>query len=111
MLSVITALEFFQHYFSEMGHRDLLVTQNLSQAIKQPTLSYLTRSVRRTGGFVLAGFSKVICALGLDLYRLRAIGPSIRVQTRTPPTGLPPLIAPQKFFNSPATHTKEGTGL
>ena len=26
------ALEFFQHYFSEMGHRDLLVTQNLSQA-------------------------------------------------------------------------------
>jgi hypothetical protein len=47
MLSVITALEFFQHYFSEMGHRDLLVTQNLSQAIKQPTLHYLTRSVRR----------------------------------------------------------------
>jgi hypothetical protein len=47
MLSVITALEFFQHYFSEMGHRDLLVTQNLSQAIKQPTISYLTRSVRR----------------------------------------------------------------
>ncbi len=47
MLSVITSLEFFQHYFSEMGHRDLLVTQNLSQAIKQPMLSYLTRSVRR----------------------------------------------------------------
>ena len=39
--------EFFQHYFSEMGHRDLLVTQNLSQAIEQPTLDYLTRSVRR----------------------------------------------------------------
>jgi hypothetical protein len=36
MLSVITSLEFFQHYFSEMGHRDLLVTQNLSQAIEQP---------------------------------------------------------------------------
>jgi hypothetical protein len=32
MLSEITVLEFFQHYFSEMGHRDLLVTQNLSQA-------------------------------------------------------------------------------
>ena len=47
MLSVITALEFFQHYFSELGHRDLLVTQNLSQAIEQPTLDYLTRSVRR----------------------------------------------------------------
>jgi hypothetical protein len=47
MLGVITALEFFQHYFSEMGHRDLLVTQNLSQAIEQSTLSCLTRSVRR----------------------------------------------------------------
>ena len=56
MLSVITALEFFQHYFSEMGHRDLLVTQNLSQAIKQPTLSYLKRSVRRR-----AAMSKRIC--------------------------------------------------
>jgi len=30
-----------------MGHRDLLVTQNLSQAIEQQTLHYLTRSVRR----------------------------------------------------------------
>ena len=47
MLSVITSLEFLQHYFSEMGHRDLLVTQNLSQTVEQPTLSYLTRSVRR----------------------------------------------------------------
>src|SRR5713101_5350018 len=47
MLSVITSLEFFQHYFSELGHRDLLVTQNLSQAIEQQTLHYLTRSVRR----------------------------------------------------------------
>ena len=26
-LGVITTLEFFQHHFSEMGHRDLLVTQ------------------------------------------------------------------------------------
>src|SRR5467141_2242458 len=26
-LSVITTLEFFQHHFSQMGHRDLLVTQ------------------------------------------------------------------------------------
>ena len=38
MLRVITTLEFFQHHFSEMGHRDLLVTHNLSQAIKQPPL-------------------------------------------------------------------------
>jgi len=55
MLSVITSLEFFQHYFSEMGHRDLLVTQNLSQAIKQPTLHYLTRSVRRRAATSYAG--------------------------------------------------------
>ena len=26
-LRVITTLEFLQHHFSEMGHRDLLVTQ------------------------------------------------------------------------------------
>jgi hypothetical protein len=55
MLSVITALEFFQHYFSEMGHRDLLVTQNLSQAIEQQTLHYLTRSVRRRAATLYAG--------------------------------------------------------
>jgi len=27
MLRVIKTLEFLQHHFSEMGHRDLLVTQ------------------------------------------------------------------------------------
>src|SRR6516225_7188271 len=27
ILRIIKTLEFFQHYFSEMGHRDLLVTQ------------------------------------------------------------------------------------
>jgi hypothetical protein len=47
MLSVITLLGFFQHCFSEMGHRDLLVTQNLFQTVEQPTLQYLTRSFRR----------------------------------------------------------------
>jgi hypothetical protein len=56
VLSVL-AVEFFQHYFSEMGHRDLLVTQNLSQAIEQQTLHYLTRSVRRR-----AATSKRACA-------------------------------------------------
>jgi hypothetical protein len=30
-LGVISMLEFFQHHFSEMGHRDLPVTQNLTQ--------------------------------------------------------------------------------
>src|SRR6516162_7634796 len=27
ILRIIKTLEFFQHYFSEMGHKDLLVTQ------------------------------------------------------------------------------------
>src|SRR5258708_36697951 len=47
MLSVITALEFFQHYFSEMGHRNTSCDPHLHQVIEQPTLHYLTRSVRR----------------------------------------------------------------
>jgi hypothetical protein len=42
----------FQHHFSKLGHRNLLVTQTLRHAagIPQPTH---TRSVRRAGGFVL----------------------------------------------------------
>src|SRR5260370_36843523 len=47
MLSVITALEFFQHYFAKMGHRNTSCDHTYIQAIKQPTLHYLTRSVRR----------------------------------------------------------------
>jgi len=46
-LGVITTLEFFQHHFSEMGHRDLLVTQNLSQPTSNQCSAHLTRSVRR----------------------------------------------------------------
>ena len=40
-------LEFFQHHFSKMGHRDLLVTQNLSQPTNNYCSVRLTRSVRR----------------------------------------------------------------
>jgi hypothetical protein len=53
MLSVITSLEFFQHYFSEMGHRDLLVTQNLSQAIEQPNTPLPHAKRPPPGGYVL----------------------------------------------------------
>src|SRR5260221_9473585 len=47
MLSVITSLEFFQHYFAKMGHRNTSCDPHLHQAIEHPTLHYLTRSVRR----------------------------------------------------------------
>src|SRR5271157_82582 len=46
-LGVITTLEFFQHHFSKMGHRDLLVTQNLSQPSSNQCAANLMRSVRR----------------------------------------------------------------
>src|SRR5215470_5266697 len=50
----ITALEFLQHHFAKSGHGDLLMTRQLISTVRQPPLHYLTRSVRRTGGFVLA---------------------------------------------------------
>jgi hypothetical protein len=47
MWSVITALEFFQHHFAKSGHRNTSCDPHLHQAIEQPTLHYLARSVRR----------------------------------------------------------------
>src|SRR5258707_8207532 len=38
MLSVITALEFFQHYFAKMGHRNTSCDPHLHQVIEQPML-------------------------------------------------------------------------
>src|SRR5712692_6284142 len=38
MLSVITALEFFQHYFAKMGHRNTSCDPHLHQVIEQPIL-------------------------------------------------------------------------
>ncbi len=38
MLSVITALEFFQHHFAKMGHKNTSSDPHLHQAIKQPML-------------------------------------------------------------------------
>src|SRR6201998_1213879 len=44
---VITTLEFVQHHFSEMGHGNTSCDPHLHQTVEQPTLHYLTRSVRR----------------------------------------------------------------
>src|ERR1700731_2020562 len=56
-LSVITALEFLQHHSAKMGHRDLLVTHNLSPQSGNHISVHLTRSVRRTSGFVQTALS------------------------------------------------------
>src|SRR4029077_18208033 len=48
MLRVITTLEFLQHHFSEMGHRDLLVTQNLSQPSSN-TAPFISRVASAAG--------------------------------------------------------------
>src|ERR1700719_254308 len=51
----ITTLELFQHHFAKSGHGDgLLMTRQLISTFRQPPIHYLTRSVRRTSGFVLA---------------------------------------------------------
>src|SRR5882762_3606256 len=51
----VTTLEFFQHHLAKSGHGDgLLMTRQLISTFRQPPLHYLTRSVRRTSGFVLA---------------------------------------------------------
>src|SRR5580700_9418374 len=51
----VTTLEFLQHHFAKSGHGDgLLMTRQLISTARQPPLHYLTRSVRRTSGFVLA---------------------------------------------------------
>src|SRR5438270_12563282 len=53
----VTTLEFFQHHFAKSGHGDgLLMTRQLISTFRQPPLHYLTRSVRRTSGFVLADY-------------------------------------------------------
>ena len=46
-----------------MGHRDLLVTHNLSEGKTHEPRPYLRRSVRRASGFVLTGKPAVIMHL------------------------------------------------
>jgi hypothetical protein len=50
----VTTLELFQHHFTKSGHGDGLLTRQLISTVRHPPLHYLTRSVRRTSGFVLA---------------------------------------------------------
>src|SRR5438552_8962734 len=38
ILRVITALEFFQHHFAKSGHRDLLMTRQLTSAVRHKLL-------------------------------------------------------------------------
>src|SRR5215469_1387536 len=50
----VTTLELFQHHFAKSGHGDgLLMTRQSISTFRQPPLHYLTRSVRRTSGFVV----------------------------------------------------------
>src|SRR5215472_1933189 len=35
---VVTSLEFFQHYFAKSGHKDLLMTRQLTLTARQPPL-------------------------------------------------------------------------
>src|SRR5258708_17083450 len=54
----VTTLEFLQHHLAKSGHGDgLLMARQLISTARQPPLHYLTRSVRRTSGFVLADHS------------------------------------------------------
>src|SRR5713226_3943471 len=57
MLSVITSLEFFQHYLAKMGHRNTSCDPHLHQTVEQPTLHHLTRSVRRRAATSKRGLS------------------------------------------------------
>src|SRR4051794_32601516 len=50
---VVTTLEFLQHHFAKLGHRDLLVTHTLLPISAEQSSLYATRSVRRASGFVV----------------------------------------------------------
>src|SRR6266478_2740464 len=64
----VTTLEFFQHHFAKSGHGDgLLMTRQLISTFRQPPLHYLTRSVRRTSGFVLARHPPSMAASAIGL--------------------------------------------
>src|SRR5438309_6552459 len=79
----VATLEFLQHHFAKSGHGDgLLMTRQLISTFRQPPLHYLTRSVRRTSGFVLADQPEVIDAeKGGDPGDFIAIDPSDPTKT------------------------------
>jgi hypothetical protein len=61
-LSIVPTLEFLQHHFSEMGHRDLLVTHTISPSSADLSPLSSTRSVRRVSGFVQTRLRPFIAA-------------------------------------------------
>src|SRR5271170_1244449 len=61
-----------------MGHRDLLVTQNLSQPTSNHRSGRLTRSVRRAGGFVQVGLPDISNNVGPVKLFLSALLRSLR---------------------------------
>src|SRR6266849_7574076 len=70
MLSVITALEFFQHYFAKMGHRNTSCAPHLHQVIEQPILPTL-----REASAARAATSETPFCLGTrNLSRSRMVG-------------------------------------
>jgi hypothetical protein len=64
-LSVITTLKIFQHHFSEMGHRDLLVTQIYlsGKATTAPSASRVA-SAARAASFKRACVYRFTCLVG-----------------------------------------------
>src|SRR6266853_3194287 len=71
----VTTLELFQHHFAKSGHGDgLLMTRQLISIHRQPPLHYLTRSVRRTSGFVLARYPLAIGQARLHRGKRRRAG-------------------------------------
>jgi hypothetical protein len=59
-LRVITTLEFLEHYFSNMGHRDLLVTQHYPNFHNRPSNAHAKRLPL---GFVQVSLGPSMCGL------------------------------------------------
>src|SRR5712691_8071698 len=53
MLRVITTLEFFEHHFAKSGHEDLLMTRQLTLAVRHKLLRSPHAQRTPPGGFVL----------------------------------------------------------
>src|SRR5260370_3314345 len=93
MLSVITALEFFQHYFAKMGHRNTSCDPHLHQVIEQPILP-----TSREASAARAATSK-------RPYRRSGLHPSVPRSCRTY------FIKRSKFTDISVSMTPHPTGL
>src|SRR6266849_7175589 len=77
VLSVITTLEFFQHHFSQMGHRDLLVTQ--PYLTRQATNAPLPHAQRPPpGGYVQTVYMDKSYSCHVLINALSEPGPQFR---------------------------------